>query len=133
MSLLSSLINWIDHIFQKESDRLSEAQEMLLKAGLNEGHVRKMMDVLVPLSSIYGFDVKEFCSVVAQGRMKGNYVEMVDLRRMLDMNFPAVRVMTDVYFLEDFTVWNFVAEGDVSWMYFCGAVVLYYDNLQKNP
>ena len=132
MNLTERLAHWIESLFKAESDRLSQAQEMLIKAGLTEGHARKMMDVLVPLSHIHGFDVPSLCYVIAHGKTKSYFIEMEEFKQMLAMNFPAILIMTDVYFIEAETVWKFVGEGTVSWTYFCAAVVLYYDNLQKN-
>jgi hypothetical protein len=127
--MIKWLLSWIDSYFQTESSRRQKARQHLAAAGVKEGQIDALMKTIVPLSSVYGFDVLECCKVLAQAAAIGKLLPG-EYRQLMNMNFP-------VHFGNNFGAMGYtfqyrISNGLISWETFATCICLYYDELQKN-
>lgn len=128
MKLLQHLLSWIDSYFQTESIRRQKARLHLAAAGVKEGQIDALMKTIVPLSSIYGFDVLECCKVLAQVAMIGRLLD-VDNRQLMNMNFPILLILMQVYFTDQRGIIKMVGNGEIDWHRLAVGIIWYYDEL----
>jgi hypothetical protein len=128
--MIKWLLSWIDSYFQTESSRRQKARLYLASAGVKEGQIDALMKTIVPLSSVYGFDVLECCKVLADVAAKGKLLTL-DTKSLMNMNFPILLALSHPYASAD-TQMRLIAERGIPWGAVATCICLYYDELQKN-